>query len=185
LKNYKKEDKRQVYTSITLNGILVLNMPSKFEARKFLLTYPKCNETKEALKEFLQGIKKTKFVKVCKELHEDGDPHLHAVVAFESILKTNERGFDFNGNHPNIQIVGKKKDDWVRVVDYVGKDGDSIEEGRDPFPRQFQFSDIINCTSRDEAWEMMKANRPRDALMYKRNFDYYMVCFASWLGPRA
>lgn len=160
-------------------------MPSKFEARKFLLTYPKCNETKEALKEFLQGIKKTKFVKVCKELHEDGDPHLHAVVAFESILKTNERGFDFNGNHPNIQIVGKKKDDWVRVVDYVGKDGDSIEEGRDPFPRQFQFSDIINCTSRDEAWEMMKANRPRDALMYKRNFDYYMVCFASWLGPRA
>lgn len=161
------------------------NMTSKFRARKFLLTYPKCNESKESLMKFLKEINKTKFVRVCSELHEDGTPHLHAVVAFEELFRTSERGFDFNGNHPNIQIVGKKKDDWVRVVDYVGKDDDYIEEGRDPFPRQFQFTDIIECTSRDEAWELLKTNRPRDAVLNKRNFDYYLVCFASWLGPRA
>lgn len=160
-------------------------MPSKLQARKFLLTYPKCDETKESLKDFLNGIKKTKFVRVCKELHQDGDAHLHAVVAFESLLQTNERGFDFNGNHPNIKIIGKKKDDWIRVLDYVAKDGDYIDEGHDTFSRQFEFHDIIECASREEAWEMLKSNRPRDAVLNKRNFDYYLVCFASWLGPRA
>jgi len=111
-------------------------MPSKFNARQFFLTYPKCDAPKETLRDFLISRCTIKQLVVCREKHEDGSLHLHACVWYSKLLHCNERFFDFmwakeDGTdeerarvfHPNIQIPKK----WPACVQYCKKEKDFLE----------------------------------------------------------
>nr|CAJ78248.1 AC1 protein [East African cassava mosaic Zanzibar virus] len=107
----------------------------KIQAKNYFLTYPKCSLSKhEALSQILNIPTPTnkKYIKVCRELHDDGQPHLHMLIQFEGKFScTNKRFFDLVSPtrsthfHPNIQGAKSSSD----VKSYIDKDGDTTEWG--------------------------------------------------------
>nr|1L2M_A Chain A, Rep protein [Tomato yellow leaf curl Sardinia virus]1L5I_A Chain A, Rep protein [Tomato yellow leaf curl Sardinia virus] len=105
------------------------------KAKNYFLTYPKCDLTKEnALSQItnLQTPTNKLFIKICRELHENGEPHLHILIQFEGKYNcTNQRFFDLVSPtrsahfHPNIQGAKSSSD----VKSYIDKDGDVLEWG--------------------------------------------------------
>jgi len=104
-------------------------MPSKFNAKQFFLTYPKCHVEREVLREFLVSLGPIKQLVVAREEHKDGSFHLHAAVWYATTLHCSERHFDFRYKdneedteiltfHPNIQVPKK----WIAVVQYCKKE---------------------------------------------------------------
>ena len=101
----------------------------KMDGMSVFLTYPQCPETKESLLDFLHTRGTISKCVIARELHEDGNPHLHAYVNFENRIKrVVTRYFDFNEYHPNI-------DTKIRSVNavrkYIEKDGDFIDINMD------------------------------------------------------
>nr|AGS77229.1 AC1 [Mungbean yellow mosaic virus]AGS77263.1 AC1 [Mungbean yellow mosaic virus] len=104
-------------------------------AKNYFLTYPRCPLTKEDVLEQLLALStpvNKKFIRVCRELHEDGEPHLHVLLQFEGKLQTkNERFFDLVSPtrsahyHPNVQAAKSASD----VKSYMDKDGDVLDHG--------------------------------------------------------
>ncbi|QOI11360.1 replication-associated protein [Cnidoscolus blistering yellow mosaic virus] len=113
------------------------SQPRRFrlQAKNIFLTYPQCSLTKEEALAQLQSIhlpSNKKFIKIARELHEDGQPHLHILLQLEGKVQiTNNRLFDLVSPtrsahfHPNIQGAKSSSD----VKSYVDKDGDSLEWG--------------------------------------------------------
>nr|AWD84449.1 replication initiation protein [Tomato leaf curl virus] len=107
----------------------------KINAKNYFLTYPKCSLTKEkALSQLLNLQTPTvkKFIRICRELHEDGSPHLHVLIQFEGKFQCkNNRFFDLTSPnrstqfHPNFQGAKSSSD----VKSYIEKDGDYIDHG--------------------------------------------------------
>ncbi|CAJ90739.1 C1 protein [Sida yellow vein Madurai virus] len=103
--------------------------------KNYFLTYPKCSLTKEEALSQIQNLQtptNKKYIKVCKELHENGEPHLHVLIQFEGKYKCqNQRFFDLVSPnrsahfHPNIQGAKSSSD----VKSYIDKDGDTLEWG--------------------------------------------------------
>lgn len=68
-----------------------------------------------------QGGKHLVFARICHELHDDGQPHRHALLCFaRKVDFADERRFDIDGRHPkwdaNVRSAAK-------AYDYVAKDG--------------------------------------------------------------
>lgn len=60
---------------------------------------------------------------VARELHEDGNPHIHAWILLDKKVNIGDPTiFDIDGSHPNMQ--GAKSN--IAVMKYVTKDGDYI-----------------------------------------------------------
>ncbi|ACS92546.1 replication initiator protein [Sunn hemp leaf distortion virus [India:Barrackpore2:2008]] len=105
--------------------------PKRFliNSKNYFLTYPKCSLTKEeALSQFqnLQTPTNKKYIKICRELLENGEPHLHVLLQFKGKYKCqNNRFFDLVSPtrsahfHPNIQGAKSSSD----VKSYLEKDG--------------------------------------------------------------
>jgi len=78
----------------------------RLNARNLWLTWPQCNTSKEeALEALVKEFPDNKGIVVAHELHEDGSPHLHAVVRLYD--KTNYRSAHcldhITGKHGNYQ----------------------------------------------------------------------------------
>lgn len=105
--------------------------PSKFrvQSKSWFLTYPRLDISKEAALEALMlklSGKPIKGAVVCRELHKDGTPHIHAYVLLENLFNCQNAHFwDINGHHGNYQ----KARDITAVSAYIKKDGDFIEFG--------------------------------------------------------
>lgn len=98
---------------------------------KVLLTYPQCDKEKEWLKESLEGNNNLLYWCISQEDHHETDgKHLHAFVVLKAAVKiralTLNKHFDYDGFHPNIELVKHTKADQLRVWDYVTKDGSYI-----------------------------------------------------------
>ncbi|QDJ95229.1 replication-associated protein [Capybara virus 11_cap1_98] len=98
-------------------------MPSPFNGKRFFLTYPRCDQSKESLLTFLRTKGTIKSFTIGRELHEDGFPHLHAFVEFFSHKRGPTRWLDFEGHHPNVQSPRNP----IACRNYCKKDGDFIE----------------------------------------------------------
>ncbi|AGD98585.1 replication-associated protein [Sida yellow net virus] len=151
-------------------------MPRKgsfcIKAKNYFITYPRCSLTKEeTLSQFLdiQTPVNKKFIKICRELHENGEPHLHVLLQFEGKFQcTNNRLFDLVSPtrsahfHPNIQGAKSSSD----VKSYIDKDGDTIEWG------QFQVDGRSarggQQTANDAAAEALNAPDKQTALQIIR-----------------
>lgn len=100
------------------------------DATSFFLTYPQSDFTHEQVYEFLGTIKPVVWCRVAIESHEDGQPHVHAVVKFACRVRTrgDMRVFDLVGRHPNVQVPRGIK----AVLEYCAKGGNFRDFGHVP-----------------------------------------------------
>lgn len=103
----------------------------RLQACNLFLTWPQCATTKE---EVLEKIKEKfgdqlDFAVVAAELHEDGAPHLHAVVSLREKFRSRDPNCldSLANSHGNYQSARKMRD----CVKYVVKDGDFTSHGVD------------------------------------------------------
>lgn len=113
----------------------------RLNATRYFLTFPRTETNLEAILESAkrslllpEGIS-LQWAIAARELHEDGSPHIHVVLAFNSPVRVTSPGF-FDvlapGRHANIQAVRNEK----KVLAYVRKDGNTKEFGPVPPPPQ-------------------------------------------------
>lgn len=105
----------------------------RVDTQQLFLTYPQCDVTKEELLEWLKNVlgrfeRKIDSYIICRELHKDSKPHLHAYIKLDLKLDIRDvTRFDFKGHHPNIQGVRSVNN----VIAYIAKDKDYISDGVD------------------------------------------------------
>nr|AEP82964.1 C1 [Tomato mottle leaf curl virus] len=162
-------------------------LPHRFRihSKNYFLTYPKCSLTKEEALSQLLGLQtpvNKLFVRVAREFHEDGEPHLRVLIQFEGKLQcTNERLFDLISPtrsahfHPNVQGAKSSSD----VKSYVEKDGDFIDhgvfqiDGRSARGGQQSANDtyakVLNAGSVMEALNILREEQPKDFVLQHHN----------------
>nr|CCO56180.1 Replication-associated protein [Tomato yellow leaf curl virus] len=163
--------------------------PKRFQinCKNYFLTYPKCSLTKEEALSQLKNLEtptNKKYIKVCRELHENGEPHLHVLIQFEGKFKCqNQRFFDLVSPsraahfHPNIQGAKSSSD----VKSYVDKDGDTVDwgefqiDGRSARGGQQSANDAyaaaLNSGSKSEALRIIKELVPKDYILQFHNLN--------------
>lgn len=102
----------------------------KFKAKSFFLTYSQSDISLVDLLAFLKGIFKSKFnaniteYVICRELHEDGNPHSHCFVMLDRELNntTDARVLDYQGHHPSIEPTRSCK----AVIKYCAAEGNYL-----------------------------------------------------------
>lgn len=103
----------------------------RLQGKSFIITWPQCNELKETvLNRIVSHYQETlAFAIVSHENHQDGSPHLHAVLSFkEKKTFSGANCFDSLANsHGNYQTARQLR----QSVKYVVKDGDFIAHGVD------------------------------------------------------
>ncbi|ACG49279.1 AC1 [Tomato leaf curl Kerala virus] len=153
--------------------------PKRFliNSKNYFLTYPKCSLTKEEALSQLQNLAtptNKKYIKICRELHENGEPHLHVLIQFEGKYKCqNNRFFDLVSPtrsahfHPNIQGAKSSSD----VKSYLEKDGDTLDWGE--FQIEWRsaeggsqsaydaYAAALNAGSKSEALRVIKELAPQ------------------------
>ncbi|UVN12567.1 replication initiation protein [Begomovirus hortuscrotoni] len=163
--------------------------PKRFliNSKNYFLTYPKCSLTKEEALSQLQNLQtptNKKFIKICRELHENGEPHLHVLIQFEGKFQCkNQRFFDLVSPtrsahfHPNIQGAKSSSD----VKSYIDKDGDTLDwgefqiDGRSARGGQQSANDAyataLNAGSKSEALRVIKELAPKDFVLQFHNLN--------------
>nr|AIS68775.1 replication initiation protein [Bitter gourd yellow vein virus]UYO78095.1 AC1 [Tomato leaf curl New Delhi virus] len=161
--------------------------PKRFQiyAKNYFLTYPKCSLTKEEALSQLQTLEtptSKKFIRVSRELHENGEPHLHVLIQFEGKFKCqNNRFFDLvsptrsDHFHPNIQGAKSASD----VKTYVEKDGDFVDfgvfqiDGRSARggcqSANDAYAEAINSGSKSAALNILREKAPKDFVLQYHN----------------
>lgn len=93
----------------------------RLQGKSFFLTYPNCPLERAYAFELLvdKNIDKPQYAKICRELHESGEWHLHVLLMFakKKDIK-NARFWDIGGYHGNY-VVPRDTDD---VLKYISKD---------------------------------------------------------------
>nr|QIH45312.1 replication protein [Ageratum yellow vein China virus] len=162
-------------------------LPRRFRisAKNYFLTYPHCSLTKEETLDQIRTLGTTVnklYIKVCRELHEDGSPHLHVLIQFEGkFICTNQRLFDLVSPsrsahfHPNIQGAKSSSD----VKSYLDKDGDTLEwgefqiDGRSARGGQQTANDAaaeaLNAGSSEAALAIIREKLPKDFIFQYHN----------------
>ncbi|AFM77725.1 replication associated protein Rep [French bean leaf curl virus] len=163
--------------------------PKRFQinAKNYFITYPKCSLSKEEALSQLKNLEtptNKKFIKICRELHENGEPHLHVLIQFEGKYKCqNQRFFDLVSPtrsahfHPNIQGAKSSSD----VKSYIDKDGDTLEwgdfqiDGRSARGGQQTANDAyaaaLNAGSKSEALKILRELAPKDYVLQFHNLN--------------
>lgn len=103
----------------------------RLNCQQIFLTYPQCDLELELVKDKLIEIVKEfnnssnsidKYI-IAREKHVDGNNHLHVYLLLEKKINIrNERAFDIDKHHPNVQGVRS----WKNVIKYVTKEGNYI-----------------------------------------------------------
>lgn len=169
-------------------------MNFRINSQNLFLTYAKCSIPKEDLLLALKGLcPNWKYIIVCEENHEDGQPHLHAVCQMKSRKDIiNPRFFDLLTFHPKIESCK----DVEASIDYVKKDNVYIEEGTPSLPAkkkkkltniEILAMDTVEAVEKDviswkdaaklEATKLLMANLKASALPIMENFILH-----SWDG---
>nr|ALB26026.1 replication associated protein [Okra enation leaf curl virus] len=156
-------------------------------SKNYFFTYPKCSLIKEESTfqlKYLQTPTSKKYIKICRELHEDGEPHLHVLIQFEGKYKCqNQRFFDLVSPsrsvhfHPNIEGAKSSSD----VKSYIDKDGDTLEwgefqiDGRSARGGQQTANDAyaaaLNAGSKSEALRVIREFAPKDYVLQFHNLN--------------
>jgi len=164
-----------------------------------LLTYAQALFTKEALHEHLITLG-PEVLLTAEETHQDGGIHFHCYFAFDRRRNINpQRFFNFEDHHPNIEAVRQNKKGARPVIDYCTKEDTSPllfpEDHIWPWLKSSVWEQVANAANRKEALELIKANKPRDFIINRRQIDYsldqlfpspkveYVSEFRNWALP--
>lgn len=140
-------------------------MPFRFNAKRAFLTYPQCDTlSKERVVEFLRDSCGAAWYCVGLEQHEDGGNHIHAYAEWlRRIDVRDERHFDVDGQHPNVQPVRSKD----HVLGYCQKGGDFIGNCEKTAPNTVRYGEIIrNARGKDDFLSQVVQHHPRDAVLH-------------------
>lgn len=76
----------------------------RISAKLLFVTYPQCPASKEDIRDYiLEVIPHVEWMILAKEMHADGNPHLHVLIkGKKKIDSKNSRFLDFGIYHPNI-----------------------------------------------------------------------------------
>jgi len=80
------------------------------------------------------------YIVTAHEEHEDGTPHRHVLVKYQTRHDCRTTTFDFEGHHPNVQ----RPQNWNASENYVKKDGQFIEWRDD----EVQLSNVFDVARR-------------------------------------
>lgn len=144
-------------------------MPFRFDSQYVFLTYPHSSFEHSAVHGFLHGVCPVEWARVCTESHADGDPHVHVVARFVRRFQCrNERVFDYEGRHPNIQPVRVVS----RALEYVTKGGEFTDFGTIPScPQKRTSSEALALAGQaDEADYLRACLEARVPFQYAKRF---------------
>ncbi|CAC85354.1 AC1 protein [Tomato yellow leaf curl China virus-Tb[Y11]] len=163
--------------------------PNKFRinAKNYFLTYPHCSLTKEEALSQIQALEapiNKLFIRICRELHEDGTPHLHVLIQFEGKFQCkNQRFFDLTSPnrsahfHPNIQGAKSSTD----VKSYMEKGGDVLDHGIFQIDGRSArggcqsandaYAEAINSGSKASALNILREKAPKDFVLQFHNLN--------------
>lgn len=121
------------------------------------------------------------FIRLGREAHQDGGTHYHVFVDFEEPYSTrDQRKFDFEGAHPNIEPVRRTP---RKAWEYAGKDGDVLLDDPSAEPpdsgggakrkRDDVWTEIFNAPTRDEFFALIAALAPRDLILCFNSIQKY------------
>jgi len=147
-------------------------MPFRFNAKRVFLTYPRSgNCTAEQLLHFLRDERGALWYCVALEHHEDGGNHLHAYAEWNERLDVrDERHFDLDGHHPNVQSVRNR----TSVLRYVQKGGDYIGNCEASSSTTTRYGEIIaNSRGPVEFLDAIVQHHPRDAVLHYERLQYF------------
>ncbi|AAF82373.1 rep protein [Tomato leaf curl Sri Lanka virus] len=166
-----------------------MSPPKRFQifAKNYFLTYPQCSLTKEEALSQLQNLNTPTnklFIRICRELHDNGEPHLHVLIQFEGKFKCqNNRFFDLVSPtrsahfHPNIQGAKSSSD----VKSYMEKDGDVLDfgifqvDGRSARggcqSANDAYAEAINSGSKSSALNILREKAPKDYVLQFHNLN--------------
>nr|AIQ85890.1 AC1 [Squash leaf curl virus] len=158
--------------------------PNSFRltARNIFLTYPRCDVPKEEVLEMLLhlswSVVKPNYIRVAREEHSDGSPHLHCLIQLSGKSNIKDAGF-FDVTHPrrsarfhpNIQAAK----DTNAVKNYITKEGDYCESGQykvsggSKSNKDDVYHNAVNAGSAGEALEIIKAGDPKTFIVNYHN----------------
>lgn len=126
-------------------------MPFQFNAKNIFLTYPKSDFPLSGYLAFCWTLPNIIYACVSSEKHEDGSLHRHAFLQFGKPFRTrNEKVFDYQGFHPNIQAARSPS----HTLNYVKKEADFLERGAYVEPSTKTKETIPAATIIENAKEM-------------------------------
>lgn len=95
----------------------------RLNSKTVFLTYPHTEFDPFELYDFINDRKPLSFFGCVKETHEDGSPHMHALIKFKTKVDIrDQKWFDHSGKHPNIGPVRN----WTASLAYIKKEGEPI-----------------------------------------------------------
>lgn len=143
-------------------------MPFKFDSASFFLTYPQSGElTQDDIVNHLQSITTVLWLRIARELHEDGSPHYHVVGKFTRRYQSrNERVFDVAGKHPNIQSIRSV----AKALQYVSKDGQFTDIGAVPSTEDSETDWLALAQQLSEGDYFRAAMQAKVSYMYADRF---------------
>nr|UFP63009.1 AC1 [East African cassava mosaic Malawi virus] len=153
----------------------------QINAKNYFITYPRCSLTKEEALSQLQTLSyptNIKFIRVCRELHQEGVPRLHVLIQFEGKFQcTNPRFFDLISPsrsthfHPNTH--GAKSSSDIKA--YIEKGGEFLDNGvvqadatsaRGEGQHLAQvYAEALNASSESEALQISKEKEPKSIFL--------------------
>lgn len=134
----------------------------RIQAKSFFLTYPQCNQTRQALKDFLHTKGRVTYYLIGQETHEDGGYHLHALVTYEKKLNVKSQNFfDFNGCHPNTQAAKN----IPALKNYITKE--DLEPLTSTPTDDDNLYDLARVTPEEEFFEICRKRKVHPSIDYR------------------
>lgn len=91
----------------------------RLAGKNLFLTYPRCELERKDLGELLLSKVGVDYMIVCRELHEDGFPHLHVLMTLKKKFETRSPTyFDVAGYHGNYQTARVSDDVREYIIKY-------------------------------------------------------------------
>nr|ARV85669.1 replication associated protein [Rhynchosia golden mosaic Colombia virus] len=154
----------------------------RLQARNIFLTYPQCDISKDECLQMLQhlpwSIVKPTYIRVAREEHSDGFPHLHCLIQLSGKSNIKDvRFFDITHPrrsarfHPNVQAAK----DTNAVKNYITKDGDYCESGQYKVSggtkanKDDVYHNAVNAGSQEEALAIIRAGDPKTFIVSYHN----------------
>lgn len=143
-----------------------------FDGSHVFLTYPQCPLERTQLRDFFLGLAPGCKYFISRELHDDGNPHLHAYVHFGGRRRfVGADCFDVEGYHPNIQKPRSARN----VIAYCAKADTEplVSKELDDLSTRDWGGILDQCTSKDEFLSLVRQRFPRDYVLSLERLLYF------------
>lgn len=176
----------------------VLPKPKKFDlnAKRFFLTYSQCTLSSKELGEcLLRQLTDIEWIVIAMEKHENGDPHLHVAISFDSSQHIrNPRHFDIS--HPSSsssdELVYHPKIEGMRnfrkTIAYISKEdqepwthGDIDIEKIKSTPNENTSALVALAASKGAKFTDLFTQYPGFCMMNKNKIDSLTAYYAARL----